>query len=197
MTDTDNITELLYELHAGDQDVLAVLLPKIHGELRRIANRLFSHERVAHNCDPSDLVQETFVRLLMPRKVYFNNREHFFAVAALNVRQQLIEKGRALQAEKRGGGEWMQVELNEALPARPECWSDVLDVDQALQRLEILSERQSRIVDCRVFGGMSIEEVAKELGITAHAVKRDWAIAAAFLRRELRAYGDARTVAKN
>jgi RNA polymerase sigma-70 factor (ECF subfamily) len=197
MTDTENITELLAELHTGREDVLTALLPKIRNEVRRIANRLFSKEGARHHCDPSDLVQETFVRLLMPGKLRFNNRAHFFALAAISVRQQLIEKGRALRAVKRGGGEWIQIELNEALPARGEHWSDLLDVDEALQRLEALSLRHSRIVEYRVFGGMSIKEVAEALGITTHAVKRDWAIAAAFLRRELRAYVDARAVEQN
>jgi RNA polymerase sigma factor (TIGR02999 family) len=197
MTDTENITELLAELHAGREDVVTALLPKIRNEVRRIANRLFSKEGGRHNCEPSDLVQETFVRLLMPGKVHFNSREHFFAVAAISVRQQLIEKGRAMRALKRGRGEWIQIELNEALPARREHWSELLDVDEALHRLEALSVQHSRIVEYRVFGGMSIDEVAEALGITTHAVKRDWAVAAAFLRRELRAYGDARAVEQN
>jgi RNA polymerase sigma factor (TIGR02999 family) len=194
VTDTDNITELLSELHAGRPDVISELLPKIRGELRRIANLYFSKERAAHNLDPSDLVQDMSLRLLVPGKGLYNDREHFFAVAAINVRQRLIEHGRALRAKKRGEGKWMRVELDEALPAQAECWSELLDVDTALQRLEALSERQSRIVEYRVFGGMTIEEVAKTVEITEYTVKRDWEAAAAFLRRELRAYGDARSV---
>jgi RNA polymerase sigma factor (TIGR02999 family) len=197
MTDTDNITELLHDLNAGRQDVLTVLLPKIRDELRRIANLYFRRERAVHNFDPSDLVQDTSLRLLVPGKGAYNNREHFFAVASINIRRRLIEHGRALRAEKRGGGKWTKVELDEALPTQPEHWSELLDVDEALKRLEALSEQQCRIVEYRVFGGMSIEEVAIALGITAHAVKRDWYVAAAFLRRELRAYGDARSMGQN
>ncbi len=197
MTDSDNITELLSELHAGHGDVVSRLLPMIRGELRRIANLYFSKDWAAHNFDPSDLVQDTSLRLLLPGKGPWNNREHFFAVAALNVRQRLIEHGRAARAKKRGGGEWTRVDLDEALPAQPEHWSELLDVDEALRRLESLNKRQSRVVEFRVFGGMTVEEVAKALGVCENTVKADWSVATAFLRRELKAYGDARAVGQN
>src|SRR5216684_7847181 len=102
MTDTDNITDLLAELHAGQEDVINRLLPKIRGELRRIANLYFSKERAAHNFDPSDLVQDMSFRLLVPGGGPYNDREHFFAVAALNVRNRLRDYGRARCAKKRG-----------------------------------------------------------------------------------------------
>jgi RNA polymerase sigma factor (TIGR02999 family) len=197
MTDTDNITELLHELNAGHRDVLSILLPKIRGELRRIANLYFSKERAAHNFDLSDLVQETTFRMLIPGKGHYNDREHFFAVAALNVRQRLTDYGRARCAQKRGSGNWTAVEPDEGLPASPEHWTEFFDVNDALQRLQALNEQQSRIVEYRVFGGMTVEEVAKELGISDYTVKRDWGVAAAFLRRELRAYGDARAVGQD
>ncbi len=197
MTDTENITELLHELNAGRQDVLSVLLPKIRDELTRVANIYFSRERAAHHFDLSDLVQETSLRMFRPVTGYYNNREHFFAVAARNVRQRLASYGRARCAEKRGGGHWTPVEPDEGLPADPEHWTEFFDVNDALEQLEALSAQQARIVEYRVFGGMTVEEVAKELGITEYTVKRDWAVAAAFLRRELRAYGDARAVEQN
>ncbi|MBZ5634900.1 MAG: sigma-70 family RNA polymerase sigma factor [Acidobacteriia bacterium] len=197
MTDSDNVTELLSLLHAGDGDVVSQLLPMIRDELRRIANIYFSRDWAAHNFDPSDLVQEASLRLLIPGKGPWNDREHFFAIAALNIHQRLVDHGRKLRAERRGGGKWKRVELDDALPAEPEHWSELLDVDEALRRLEALNERQSRVVKYRFFGGMTIEETATALGVCPNTVKTDWAVAAAFLRRELIAYSDARAVGSN
>jgi len=197
MTDSDNITELLSELHGGSMSVVGQLLPMIRGELRRIANLYFAKERWNHNFDPSDLVQETALRLLVPEQGPWNDREHFFAIAAINVRRRLIEHGRAVRALKRGGGVWVAVELDEGLPARPECWTELLDVDEALRRLEARSVRQSRVVEFRIFAGMTVEEIAKELGVCESTVKKDWGVATAFLRRELKAYGDGRPVGQN
>lgn len=197
MTDSDNITELLSELHTGHGDVVSQLLPMIHDELRRIANIYFSRDWAAHNFDPSDLVQDASLRLLMPGKGPWNNREHFFAIAAINVRQRLVDHGRRLRAERRGGGKLKRVDLDDTLPAEPEHWCELLDVDEALRRLEVLNERQSRVVKYRFFGGMTIEETATVLGVCANTVKTDWAVAAAFLRRELKAYGGASTMGKN
>jgi RNA polymerase sigma-70 factor (ECF subfamily) len=197
MTDSDNITELLADLHAGDREVISQLLPRIHGELRRIANFYFSKERAAHTFDPSDLVQDTSLRLLVPGAGPWNNREHFFAIAAITVRRRLIEHGRACRAQKRGGGAWVRVELDDALPARPEHWTELLDVDEALRRLEALNSRQSRVVELRVFGGMTVEETARTLDVCESTVKADWVVATAFLRRELRAYADASAMGTN
>src|ERR1700674_3365116 len=145
MADSDNITELLSELHAGDQDVISRLLPAVRSELRRIANLYFRQERGPRIFDPSDLVQDASLRLMIPGAGPFNNREHFFALAAITVRRRLIEHGRAARAKKRGSGEWTRVEMDEAFPAGPENWGELLDVDEALHRLEALSSRQSRV----------------------------------------------------
>jgi RNA polymerase sigma factor (TIGR02999 family) len=190
MTGSDNITQLLSKLHAGRLDVIAQLLPLVRYELRRIANLHFRQERGPRMFDPSDLVQDTSLRLLIPGAGPFNDREHFFAVAAITVRRRLIEHGRAARAQKRGRGEWTRVELDETLPAGPENWGELLDVDEALRRLEAFSGRQSRVVEMRVFAGMTVEEIAKALGVCVNTVKSDWAVATAFLRRELNAYGD-------
>jgi RNA polymerase sigma factor (TIGR02999 family) len=197
MTDTDNITQLLSDLHAGDKDVISQLLPAVRSELRRIANLHFKNEHGPRLFDPSDLVQDASLRLLFPGVGPFNDREHFFAVASITVRRRLIELGRAARAKKRGGREWARVEMDEALPAGPENWGELLDVDQALHRLEVLNPRQSRVVEMRVFAGMTVEEIAKTLGVCPATVKSDWAVAAAFLRRELNAYGDAPAVGTN
>jgi RNA polymerase sigma factor (TIGR02999 family) len=197
MTESDNITELLSQLHGGRKDVISQLLPMIRCELRRIANLYFRKERGARTFDPSDLVQDTSLRLLIPGTGPFNNREHFFAVAAINVRRRLVELGRAARAEKRGSGSWTRVELDETLPAESENWGELLDVDEALRRLEIRNERQSRVVELKIFGGMTTEEIANVLGVCANTVKADWSVAAAFLRRELKAYGYSRAVDTN
>jgi RNA polymerase sigma factor (TIGR02999 family) len=197
MTDSDNITQLLSELHAGREDVISQLLPLIRSELRRIANLYFRNERGIRMFDPSDLVQDTSLRLLIPGAGPFNDREHFFALAAITVRRRLIEHGRAARALKRGRGEWTRVEMDEALPAGPENWGELLDVDEALRRLETLNRRQSRVVEMRVFAGMTMEEISKALGVCVSTVKSDWAVAAAFLRRELNAYGDSSAMGTN
>ncbi len=197
MTDSDNITQLLSELHAGREDVVSQLLPAVRSELRRIANLFFKQERGPRTFDPSDLVQDASLRLLFPGSGPFNDREHFFAVAAITVRRRLIELGRAARARKRGGGEWTRVEMDEAFPAGPENWGELLDVDQALHRLETLSPRQSRVVEMRVFAGMKVDEISKALGVCPATVKSDWAVAAAFLRRELIAYSDTSAVGTN
>jgi len=197
MTESDNITQLLSELHAGHEDVVSQLLPLIRSELRRIANLHFRNERGIRMFDPSDLVQDTSLRLLIPGAGPFNDREHFFALAAITVRRRLIEHGRAARALKRGRGEWTRVEMDEALPAGPENWGELLDVDEALRRLETLNRRQSRVVEMRVFAGMTMEEISKALGVCVSTVKSDWAVAAAFLRRELNAYGDSSAMGTN
>jgi RNA polymerase sigma factor (TIGR02999 family) len=189
MTDTSDITELLSALHGGQEDVVSQLLPRIRAELRRIAALQFRRERAGQPFDASDLVQDVSLRLLHPGSGPWNNREHFFAIAAINIRRRLIEHARATGARKRGGN-WIRVELDDLFPAQPESWGELLDVDEALCRLADRNERQSRVVELRVFGGMTTNETAVALGISPSTVKEDWIVATAFLRRELRAYCD-------
>lgn len=197
MTASDNVTDLLNQLHAGDQDVISQLLPAIRRELRRVASIQFSHERGARVFDASDLVQDASLRLLFPGAGPYKNREHFFALAAITIHRRLIEMGRAARAKKRGSGRWTQVELDDTLPSGPESWSELIDVDEALKRLAALNERQSRVVEMRVFAGMTVDEIATALGVCRNTVKADWAVAAAFLRRELNAYCDAPAMGTN
>jgi RNA polymerase sigma factor (TIGR02999 family) len=180
MSKPGNITELLSELHAGSEDVLQRLLPMIRRDLRRIADYYFNKEHAVHNLDASDLVQEILLRLLLPGRGPWHSREHFFALAAINVRRRLIEHGRALRAQRRGGGAWKRVEMDDALPGRSEDWCELLDVDQALRRLEARSPRQSRVVEYRLFAGMTIAEIASKLGVCENTVKSDWILATAF-----------------
>jgi RNA polymerase sigma-70 factor (ECF subfamily) len=190
MGDSENITELLSKLHSGDEAAISQLLPQIRVELRRIATFYFNKEGAAYSIDPSDLVQDTTLRLLHPGTGPWNNRGHFFAVAAINIRRRLVEHARARRAKKRGGGSLKRVPLEDAESAPHEDAMEILDVDRALKQLEALNERQGRVVVLRVFAGMTVEETAKELGISRTTVKEDWAVATAFLRRELKSYRD-------
>lgn len=190
MTQTDNITELLARMHEGDKDVVSRILPAVHGELRRLARMFFRNDRVGEVLDPSDLVQDAALRIFMPGAGPWNNREHFFAIAAINIRRCLIDRARAIQAEKRGGA-WKRVELDEALPAPSDTWNELLDVDEALRRLEALNPRVSQVVELRIFAGMRLDEIAVALGVSRSTVKEDWNLGTAFLRRELGAYCDA------
>jgi RNA polymerase sigma-70 factor (ECF subfamily) len=197
MPDSDNITELLSKLHRGDLGVVSELLPQIRVELRRIARLYFNKEGAAHSIDPSDLVQDTTFRLLQPGIGPWNSREHFFSVAAINIRRRLVEHARARLAKKRGGGLWKRVLLEDDVSIRDEDVTELLDVDRALRELEALNPRQGRVVVLRIFAGMTVEETAKELGISRTTVNQDWAVATAFLRRELNSYRDASPMGTN
>lgn len=190
MTDSDNITGLLFELHLGDETVISRLLPRIRAELRRIAQSYFNKEGAAHSIDPSDLVQVTLLRLLRPGAGPWKNREHFYAVAAINIRRVLVEHARARTAKKRGGRSLQRVPIDDVAAAQGEDACQVLDVDRAIRRLKVMNKRQSRIVTLRIFAGMTVEETARELGISRTTVNEDWAVATAFLRRELKSYRD-------
>jgi RNA polymerase sigma factor (TIGR02999 family) len=191
MTEPQNITELLFDLHQGDEAVLTRLLPLIRTELRRIAWSLLKKEGAAHSIDPSDLVQDTALRLLHPGAGPWNSREHFFAIAAINIRRRLVEHARARRAKKRGGGSLQRVQLEDAASAPYQEACELLDVDQAIRHLEAINKRQGRVVVLRVFAGMTVEETAKALDISPTTVKDDWTLATAFLRRELKSYRDA------
>ena len=197
MTDSDNITELLSELHNGDEAAIPRILPQIRAELRRIARFYFDKEAAAHSVDPSDLVQDTTIRLLSPGKGPWNSREHFFAVAAINIRRRLIEHARARRAQKRGGSSVQRVPLEDVGAAEYEDVSQFLDVDRALKKLEALNKRQGRVILLRVFAGMTVEETARELGVSRTTVNDDWAVATAFLRRELKSYRDTPSMGTN
>jgi RNA polymerase sigma-70 factor (ECF subfamily) len=197
MADSQNITELLFKLHSGNEEVISELLPQVRVELRRIARSYFNKEGAAHSIDASDLVQDATVRLLRPGTGPWNNREHFFAVAAINIRRILVEHARARRAKKRGGGSLKRVLLEEAASTQYEDAPELLDVNRALKQLEALNKRQGRVVVLRVFGGMTVEETAKELGISRTTVRADWDVATAFLRRKLKSYRDTSSVGTN
>ena len=171
------------------------MLPKIHADLRRIAG-LYLKGTPRPHFQPHRSGPRHLYSVLHPGTGPWNSREHFFAIAAINVRRRLIEHA-GHGVPRNEAARWIRVDLTESLPAQPESWSELLDVEAALQRLEGLNKRQSRVVEMRVFGGMTVEETADTLQVSASTVKADWGVATAFLRRELRAYRDTSSMGTN
>ncbi len=182
---TDRISELSTRAGRRGGEELDELLPLVYDELRRLARGYLRHERRAITLQPTALVNEAYLRLLKDRKDDWRSRAHVVGVAAQAMRQILIEAARARAAQKRGGGA-AQVTLDEGLIAADAQTVDVLAVDDALRRLAELDPEQARLVELRFFGGLTIEECAEALGISPATVKRHWAVARAWLQREIR-----------
>lgn len=159
-------------------------MPVVYDELRRIAHGQLRGERTGHTLTTTALVHETYLRLVKIEQVDWRDRAHFFAVGARVMRRVLIDYARARKREKRGGA-LVQVPLSETLDAVVQEPDDLLALEEALTRLETLNQRQGRVVECRCFAGMSVEETAAALGTSPATVKRDWAFARAWLNREL------------
>jgi len=179
-----DITQLLVDWSNGDQQALHHLMPVVYGELRRLAAIYLHRERPGHTLQPTALVHEAYLRLVDQRRVEWRNRAHFLAVAAQLLRRILVDYARAKQTAKRGAGE-IALSFNEAIAAGAEQNLDLVALDDALSALEQLDPQQSRIVELRFFAGVSIEETAESLGISPATVKRDWAVARAWLFRRL------------
>jgi RNA polymerase sigma-70 factor (ECF subfamily) len=177
--------ELVARASRGDRPSLETLMPLVYDELRRLAAHYLRSERPGQTLQPTALVHEAYLRLLKDRPDRWQNRAHFCAIAAHLMRQILIERARARAALKRGGGQ-PRVTFDESLPAaaagRP---IDLLAIDAALERLAALDADQARIVELRFFGGLTIEETAEAMQSSPATVKRHWALARAWLAREL------------
>jgi RNA polymerase sigma factor (TIGR02999 family) len=167
-----------------DRQPLDTLLPIVYQELRRLAAGYLRRERPGQTLQPTALVHEAYLRLLKDKPGRWQNRAHFCAIAAHSMRQILIERARARDAQKRGG-ERQRVTLDEGLLAGAEQSIDLIALDQALERLATLSADQARLVELRFFGGLTIEETAEAMDISPATVKRHWTIASAWLAREL------------
>jgi RNA polymerase sigma factor (TIGR02999 family) len=183
-----DVTRLLGAAAAGDPSAAAELLPLVYDELRRLAAVYLRRERPGQTLQPTALVHEAYLRLLKDRPDRWQNRAHFCAIAAHSMRQILIERARARDAQKRGGG-GAKVTLDEGLIAGSPRPIDFLALDAALDRLAALDAEQARIVELRFFGGLSVEETAEALGASPATVKRRWALARAWLARELEGAG--------
>ncbi len=178
------LTQLLVSWGSGDQDALDALAPLVLQELRRVAARCMAAERPGHILQPTALVNEAFLRLIDWKDVRWQNRAHFFGVAAQMMRRVLVDLARTRDREKRGGGQ-LRVSLSEAADVTVGRGVDLAALDDALRALERLSVRQSRVIELRFFGGLSLEEAAHVLDVSVATVRRDWSLAQAWLYREL------------
>jgi RNA polymerase sigma factor (TIGR02999 family) len=178
------ISRLLAAHREGDKEALDRLLPLVYDELRQLAASYLRRERGNHTLQPTALVHEAYFRLVDQRDAAWQNRSHFFGVAAHLMRLILVDHARARSAEKRGG-DAVRVPLDDLFRAAKQNDTDVLALDEALSRLAALDAQQVRIVELRYFGGLNVEETAEALGISAATVKRDWSVARMWLRREL------------
>jgi RNA polymerase sigma factor (TIGR02999 family) len=180
-----DITQLLIAWSDGQREALDNLIPIVYADLRRVAAGYMRREPPGHALQPTALVHEAFVRLVDQKQVKWRNRAHFFGVAAGMMRRILVDNARRRRADKRGGG-WERVTLagDEAAPdSHREV--DVLSLHEALERLAEFDPQQERIVELRYFGGLTIEEAAEVIGISAATVVREWTIAKAWLRADL------------
>ena len=179
-----NVTQLLAKWSGGDQDALEALTPLIHHELHRLAARHMAGERPGHVLQATALVNEAYVRLVDWKDARWQNRAHFFAMAAQIMRRVLVDMARTRDRSKRGGGQ-LHVSLSEAEQIPVADSADFVALDDALKSLEALDARKSRVVELRFFGGLSLEETAHVLGVSVATVRRDWSLARAWLYREL------------
>lgn len=177
-------TRTLARARGGDTDAVANLMPLVYAELRALAGRCLRSERAGHTLQPTALVHEAFLRLFDDRLVPSLDRAHFLGIAAVAMRRILVEHARARAANKRGG-DAAQVTLDSGIAALSGASIDVLALEDALGRLAALDERQARVVELRFFGGLTIEEVADALAVSKRTVDSDWALARAWLHREL------------
>ena len=184
MASPHDVTALLGEWSRGNRSALNQLLPLVYAELRRIADRQFRIERADHTLQPTALVHEVYLRLVDQRQVDWQNRAHFFGVAAQVMRRILVDHARRHGASKRGEGVRC-VSIDEAKEAAAPDEIPVLALDHALDRLEKVDSELAKIVELRAFGGLTIEEAAHVLSVSPSTAKRDWRTAKAWLNREL------------
>jgi len=178
------VTRLLTAISDGDRSSVDDLLPYVYREMRALAGSFMSRESRGHTLQPTELVHEAYIRLVDQTRVDWRGRTHFFAVAAQAMRRILVDHARRKHAAKRGGGK-LTTSLDEGLPLSVDNEEDVLAIDEALQRLAALNERQAQVVELRFFGGLTVPEVSDALNTSTRTVELDWQFARAWLRREL------------
>ena len=178
------VTRLLIDWSGGDTAALQNLTPLIYDELHRLAHRFLRRERGGHTLQPTALVNEAYLRLVDQRNLRWQNRAHFFAIAAQLMRRILIDYARRRQYAKRGGGA-PHVSLDEAAVLSEERAADLIALDEALGSLALIDPQQSRVVELRFFGGLTVEETAEVLKLSHDMVKREWSTAKAWLYREM------------
>jgi RNA polymerase sigma factor (TIGR02999 family) len=189
MASQTSITELLIRWREGDKAALDELMPQVYGELRRLASYYLRKERPDHTLQPTALVHEAYLRLMNEKKIDWQNRAHFFGIAAVRMRHILVEHARSRRAAKRGRG-GCRISLSEADGFAERRDINLLALEDALKKLEEMDSQKVRIVELRFFGGLTIEETAEVLKISPATVKRSWTMARAWLRTEVAADGN-------
>ena len=179
-----SITQLLIEWRDGDEKALDRLMPLVYDELNRQAHRYMRGERPGHSFQTNDLVNEAYLRLVDHKGMRWQNRAHFYAVCAQAMRRILVDRARSRASVKRGGRIQM-VELSEASTAPEKQAANLVALDEALTELAAIDQRKAQIVEMRYFGGMSVEETAEALDVSAVTVMRDWSTAKAWLLRAM------------
>ena len=182
--ETPDITRLLEEARLGNESALHEIIPLVYDELRRIAAVNLHRSGPAQTMFTTDLVHESFLKLTGSRSLRWENRLHFFNIAASSMRQILVDHARARRSEKRGG-RLTRVQLDTSLPVRTDSLDDIAALDEAMRELEKTDARAARIVELRFFGGLTNDEIAEILALSARTVKRDWEFARAWLFRNL------------
>jgi RNA polymerase sigma factor (TIGR02999 family) len=185
MNPPENVTQLLVDWTKGDQKALDKLMPLVYSELRRLAGNYLRRERQNHTLQPTALVNEAYLKLIDQKHARWQNRAQFYGVAAQLMRRILVDHARQRGAEKRGGSDQQRLSITsaETIVKQPEI--DFLALNEALNELATIDPQQSRIVELKFFGGLSIEETAEVLGVGHATVERDWKMARAWLRRKL------------
>ncbi len=178
------LTQLLQAWSDGNQEALDKLAPMVHEELHRLASHYMRGERPGHTLQTTELIDEAYVRLIDWKNVRWQNRAHFFAVAAQMMRRILVDVARSRHYAKRGG-EACRVSISEAADVSPERGEDLIALDEALQSLAAFDKRKTQIVELRFFGGLTVDETAEVLKVSARTVMREWSLAQAWLYREL------------
>jgi RNA polymerase sigma factor (TIGR02999 family) len=181
---THEVTQLLIDWSNGDRGALDKLMPVVEDELRRLAHRYMSRERAGHTLQTTALVNEAYVRLVNRKKAHWQNRAHFFGIAAQLMRTILVDHARSHACVKRGGGAG-KLEFDEAIVVSQQRASDVVRLDEALKELALIDPHQSRIVELRFFGGLTVEQTAEVLQVSPATIKREWSTAKAWLHRQL------------
>jgi RNA polymerase sigma factor (TIGR02999 family) len=184
MAHSPDVTGLLAAWSNGEQAVGSPLMDAVYGELRRLARGYLRRERRDHSLPPTALVHEAYLKLVDQRRVRWQSRAHFFAIAAHVMRRILVDHARAHGAAKRGAGAKVPLQDIDASADAPDV--EILALDAALDRFEAIDRRRSQLVELRFFGGLTVDETAVVLGVAPITVKRDWALARAWLYRELR-----------
>jgi RNA polymerase sigma factor (TIGR02999 family) len=186
MANSEDATQLLHALDPSDPSTADRLFAVVYDELRALAGSCFKQQRADHTLQPTALVNEAFLKLVDQTRVEWQNRAHFLAVAARAMRQVLIDHARGKARAKRGG-DLGRVTMHEAVTPITDADPELLDLDDALHKLAAMDERQSKIVELRFFGGLTVEEVAHVMGISKTTAESEWRMARAWLRRELTA----------